>query len=141
MSSTSLPSDSVVLPLRHPAWWLGIGALMLLSVAALLLLPLRGPDFGPAYSDKLAHTLVFCILMTWFSGILQPRYRSAIFASLLLFGTSMEWLQSLVYWRSAEVLDLVFNAVGLLIGWALARAGMAGWAQRLESGLFGKRPT
>ena len=141
MSLTSPPSDSIVLPLRHPSWWLGFGALMLLTVAALLLLPMRGPDFAPAYTDKLVHTLVFCILMTWFSGILKPRYRLAIFASLLLFGTSMEWLQSLVVWRSAEVLDLLFNVIGLLIGWALARAGMAGWTQRLESGFFGERPT
>ena len=141
MSLTSPPSDSIVLPLRYPSWWLGIGVLMLLTVAALLLLPMRGPDFAPAYTDKLVHTLVFCILMTWFSGILKPRYRWAIFAGLLLFGTSMEWLQSLVYWRSAEVLDLLFNVIGLLIGWALARAGMAGWTQRLESGLFGEPPT
>ncbi len=141
MSLTSLPSDSIVLPLRHPSWWLGIGVLMLLTVAALLLLPLRGPDFGPAYTDKLVHTLVFCILMTWFSGILKPRYRLAIFAGLLLFGTSMEWAQSLVHWRSAEVLDLLFNVIGLLIGWALARAGLASWAQRLESTLFGEHPT
>ena len=141
MSSTSPPSDSIVLPLRYPSWWLGIGVLMLLTVAALLLLPLRGPDFGPEFSDKFAHTMVFCILMTWFSGILKRRYRLAIFAGLLLFGTSMEWLQSLVYWRSAEVLDLLFNAIGLLIGWAMAHAGMAGWAQRVESILFGERPT
>jgi VanZ family protein len=141
MSLTSLPSDSIVLPLRHPSWWLGIGVLMLLTVAALLLLPLRGPDFGPAYTDKLVHTLVFCILMTWFSGILKPGYRLAIFASLLLFGTTMEWLQSLVHWRSAEVLDLLFNVIGLLIGWLLARAGLASWAQRLESTLFGEHPT
>lgn len=141
MSLTSLPSDSIVLPLRHPSWWLGIGVLMLLTVAALLLLPLRGPDFGPAYTDKLVHTLVFCILMTWFSGILKPRYRLAIFASLLLFGTTMEWLQSLVHWRSAEVLDLLFNVIGLLIGWVLVRAGLASWAQRLESTLFGEHPT
>lgn len=134
-------SDSIVLPLRHPSWWLGFGVLMLLTVAALLLLPMRGPDFAPAYSDKLVHTLVFCVLMTWFSGILQPRYRLAIFASLLLFGTSMEWLQSLVHWRSAEVLDLLFNVIGLLFGWALARAGMAGWTQRVESTLFGEPPT
>jgi VanZ family protein len=141
MSLTSLPSDSIVLPLRHPSWWLGIGVLMLLTVAALLLLPLRGPDFGPAYTDKLVHTLVFCILMTWFSGILKPGYRLAIFASLLLFGTTMEWLQSLVHWRSAEVLDLLFNVIGLLIGWLLVRAGLASWAQRLESTLFGEHPT
>jgi len=79
--------------------------------------------------------------MTWFSGILKPRYRLAIFASLLLFGTSMEWLQSLVQWRSAEVLDLLFNVIGLLVGWALVRAGMAGWTHRVESVLFGESPT
>ncbi len=141
MSLTSPPSDSIVLPLRYPSWWLGIGVLMLLTVAALLLLPMRGPDFGPAYTDKLVHSLVFCVLMIWFSGILKPRYRLAIFASLLLFGTSMEWAQSLVHWRSAEVLDLLFNVIGLLIGWALARAGLASWAQRLESTLFGEHPT
>jgi VanZ family protein len=141
MSLTSPPSDSIVLPLRYPSWWLGIGVLMLLTVAALLLLPMRGPDFAPAYSDKLVHTLVFCVLMTWFSGILQPRYRLAIFAGLLLFGTSMEWLQSLVYWRSAEALDLLSNVIGLLIGWALVRTGMAGWTQRVESTLFGEPPT
>ena len=141
MSLTSPPSDSIVLPLRYPSWWLGIGVLMLLTVATLLLVPMRGPDFAPAYSDKLVHTLVFCILMTWFSGILKPRYSLAIFASLLLFGTSMEWLQSLVVWRSADVLDLLFNVIGLLIGWALARAGMGGWAQRVESSLFSDGPT
>ncbi len=141
MSLTSPPSDSIVLPLRYPSWWLGIGVLMLLTVAALLLLPMRGPDFAPAYTDKLVHTLVFCILMTWFSGILEPRYRLAIFASLLLFGTSMEWLQSLVQWRSAEVLDLFFNVIGLLVGWTLVRTGMAGWTHRVESVLFGESPT
>ena len=112
---------------------------MLLTVAAVLLLPLRGPDVGPPY-DKLVHALVFCILMTWFSGILQPGYRWAIFAGLLLFGVLLEVLQSVSYWRSGEFLDLVFNAIGLLIGWALARAGMAGWTQRLESGWFGESP-
>lgn len=141
MSLTSLPTDSIVQPLRHPSWWIGIGVLMLFAVASLMLVPMRGPSFGLEFSDKLAHMLVFCVLMTWFSGILKPRYRLALFAGLLLFGTSMEWLQSLVYWRSAEVLDLLFNVIGLLIGWALSHAGMAGWAQRVESGLFGERST
>ena len=140
MLSMSLPSDYVVLSLRYPSWWLGIGVLMLLTVAALMLLPLRAPDVGLSYADGLAHALVYCILMTWFSGILQPGYRLAMFAGLLLFGALLEVLQSFIHWRSGEFLDLVFNAIGLLIGWVLVRAGMAGWAQRLESAWFGESP-
>ena len=141
MSSTSPLSDTVFLPLRYASWWLGIGVVMLLTVAALLLLPVSGPNVGPPYADKLVHMLVFCILMTWFAGIVQPGYRWALFAALLLFGASMEALQSVVYWRSGEFLDLVFNLVGLIVGWGLARAGTAGWIKRLESGWSGGSPT
>ena len=134
----SPPSDYVVLPLRYSSSWLGIGVLMLLTVVALMLLPLRAPNVGVAYSDWFAHAVVFCILMIWFSGILQRSYRWAIFAGLLLFGALLELLQSFIDWRSGEFLDLVFNTIGLLIGWVLVCAGMAGWAQRLESACFGE---
>ena len=134
----SPPSDYVVLPLRYSSSWLGIGVLMLFTVVVLMLLPLRAPNVAPAYSDWFAHALVFCILMIWFSGILQRSYRWAIFAGLLLFGALLELLQSFIDWRSGEFLDLVFNTIGLLIGWVLVRAGMAGWAQRLESACFGE---
>lgn len=138
MLSMSPPSDYAFLPLRYSSSWLGIGVLMLLTVVALMLLPLGAQKVAPVYSDWFAHALVFCILMIWFSGILQRGYRWAIFAGLLLFGALLELLQSFIDWRSGEFLDFVFNAIGLLIGWALVAAGMANWAQRLESAYFRK---
>jgi VanZ family protein len=135
MSSTNPPSDPLTLPLRAIAWWLGIGFLMLAVVLVLSLAPLPEQPLIQKTSDKLAHAAAFFLLLVWFSGIFRPRYRRALFIALLVFGASIEFMQSFTTYRSAEFLDLVFDAVGLGLAWALAAAGLSGWCLRLEARL------
>lgn len=104
---------------NHRILWWTLGALLLAGIAALSLLPIRGPDIDLPNSDKFNHALAYMVLM-WYFGQLA-RCRLAVAGGLLAYGMSIELLQSMLPPRSAELADLVANLVGMLIGSLLLR--------------------
>jgi VanZ family protein len=89
--------------------------------------------------DKLEHGFGYCVLASWFTGI-YPRARDPLIAvAAVSFGVLIEGLQALTPTRSAEVGDALANAVGVAVAIGLARAGLGGWACRVER-LLGVAP-
>jgi VanZ family protein len=82
--------------------------------------------------DKYLHGLTFALLAVWFSGQYSRKRYFAIGAGLFLFGIVIEACQRMVSYRTSDMLDLVADAVGIVIGLAIAAAGVGGWSLRLE---------
>lgn len=83
-------------------------------------------------ADKLLHMGTFTLLAVWFSGqYRRPSYLRVAFA-LLLFGLLIEICQYLVGYREADWFDMAANTVGIVLGFAVAIAGLGGWSLRVE---------
>ncbi len=99
-------------------WRLALAALLVV-VLALALLPL-GPEAPTTGWDKTNHLLAFGTLAV--VGCLgYPKQIARLLPALLAYGGLIEVLQSFTDYRSAEWGDLLADALGLLLGWALCR--------------------
>ena len=101
--------------IREPyrlAWlWYLLGALWLLLVAIFSLIPLPQDDVG--VDDKLIHLLAYALLSGWFSLLVRSRILLVwIVAGLVLFGITIELLQSLTHYRYTEWGDVLANSLG-----------------------------
>lgn len=93
-------------------WYLA-GALMLISVATLSLIP--APDIG--VNDKFSHLLIYLILSAWFSLLVVNRKSLAwVIVGLIAYGVAIEGLQGLTNYRYAELGDILANGAGILLG-------------------------
>ena len=127
-----------MLPLRHARRWQLAGIAVLVLVLAATLLPaiwfmqeMRDPGF--AHRDKWFHAITFMLLTIWFSGQYARRSYWRIAAGMLAFGVLIEVCQrTLTSYRSAEMLDLVADAIGITAGLLVAWAGVGGWSLRVE---------
>ena len=74
-------------------------------------------------SDKLGHFLAYGSLMLWFCFLYATtKPRIAYAAGFVVMGIGLEFVQRALGYRTYEVLDMVANAVGVLLGWAAALA-------------------
>lgn len=93
--------------------WYAIGAIMLLGVAVVSLIP--GPDIG--VSDKLSHLVTYLLLAGWF-GLLAAN-RTALgwtIVGLIGYGMLIELLQGMTDYRYPEWGDVLANGIGVLVG-------------------------
>jgi VanZ family protein len=119
-------------PLRHQRLWLVIGIGLVLTVVYLSLTP-QAPELGFEQSDKLGHLLAYGTLMNWFCQLYDGRGRRiALAAGFVALGIALELVQGMTDYRTADPMDALANAAGVMIGWlcALPRAGK--WLARLE---------
>jgi len=124
--------------LRYGRFWLGGGIFLMAIVLYSAVVPgglmPSFLDLVPSFlTDKALHFLTFMLLMLWFCGVLRWRLSPLVALSLLGFGILIELIQSRLPYRSAEVADAMFDVGGILLGWALAAAGLSGWAVMVES--------
>jgi len=93
--------------------WYFIGAMMLLAVAALSLMP--APDIG--VSDKLSHLVTYFLLAGWFSLLSVNRVALGwTVVGLIGYGILIELLQGMTAYRYPEWGDVLANGVGVLTG-------------------------
>ena len=92
--------------------WCGVGLLLLLS-----LMPAPPDIAGPLGWDKAQHTLAYATLTLWFWQAYQPGWRWVLF--FLVLGAGVELLQAWSGYRSAELGDMLANAIGVGIGLSL----------------------
>jgi VanZ family protein len=105
------------------AWTRWAFLLCLIVVLALSLLPAQPlPTTG---WDKANHVLAFAVLAV-LGCRSYPKRRIRVLLGLLAYGVLIELLQALTGYRTAELLDVVADAVGLVIGWPLARLSLPG---------------
>lgn len=123
--------------LRFGYWWLGGGlALLGYVLYGTLAPPVAVPSF---INDKLAHFFAFAGLMAWFSGVYRPALFPVVAAFLLALGIGIEALQAQLTYRSAEAADVLYDAGGIALAWALALAGLGRWAEEIESRILSRR--
>lgn len=119
--------------LRIGLWVLGAGIIAM--VTALSLLPIRGPDLGIEHADKWQHALAYICLTVYFAQLLPPsaRARGLLALLLLAYGIGIELLQSVLPPRSAELADVLANALGIVVGQVLVLTPLGRVLARLEA--------
>lgn len=90
-------------------------------------------------SDKVEHALVYAFLTVWFRGAYPDRSGVLVGVGLFFLGAAMECLQGFAPTRSMDVADLAANVGGILVGLALAKAGLDRWCAMVESWLSANR--
>lgn len=116
---------------RHRRIWLLLGWGMVFSVAVLSLIPVEA-DLGEG-RDKVAHFVAYGSLSFWFALLFEGRARQlGIAIAFAAMGVAIEFLQGLTDYRSFEVADMVANAIGAALGWALAQTPLGGALDRAE---------
>ena len=115
---------------RRVLQWQVAFVLCAFSVLVLALLPAPPRLFTTGW-DKSNHLLAFSV-MAWLGLRAFPRRVLWVLAGLLAYGVLIEILQSFTPTRSAEWLDLLADALGILVGWLIVR-GQAWIATSLRS--------
>jgi VanZ family protein len=117
--------------LRWHLRWLTAGWVMVVAVVLLSLtrLPFR---VDIADVDKLEHAFAYLVLMAWFGGLSPRAAHRWIALGLLVLGGLIEVAQGLSGYRTADARDLLADAVGIALGWALARSWAPAWFARVE---------
>lgn len=90
----------------------------------------------PYLSDQSMHAFAFFALTIWFAGAYETRSYLPLAAALLAFGGGIELIQSGLTHRSAEMMDLLADGLGVTAGFAVALAGLGRWCQWVESRLL-----
>lgn len=111
-------------PLRRPRLWLALWVGLLLLALLACVLPLPAPATAPRHLDKWQHACTHFVLALYAMNLFAAVHaRQLALVGLALFGASIEAVQGLLPWRSAELADLVANLAGTALG------GMAGWGR------------
>ena len=93
------------------------GLFVLAFMAVTILAFMQVPEMGPRQvSDKLQHALAFYALALLLD-FARPRTEFGVrkFAVLMAYGVAIEFVQYFLPWREFSLLDMVADAVGLLL--------------------------
>lgn len=82
--------------------------------------------------DKWLHGIAFLVLALWFSGLYRRRSYWKVGLGLLLFGLGIEFCQRLVGYRTADMLDVGADAIGIVVGLVIGAISIGGWCLRVE---------
>ena len=127
-----------MLPLRHAGLWRFLSVLLLLGVLASTLSPAFWFDSKVKAlswfenADKWLHGITFLFLSIWFAGLFARATYWRIALGLTLFGFLVEGCQILISFRTADWLDIAANTAGIIVGLAVAAAGLGGWCLWVE---------
>jgi VanZ family protein len=81
------------------------------------------PQVEVAHGDKLGHFGSYALLMFWFARLYVSRSaRMGHAVAFTAMGVVIEFLQGHLGYRSYDVLDMLANATGVMLGWAAASA-------------------
>lgn len=124
-----------MLPLRYGAAWLLMGWLLVFGSIAISLFP-GGAHVPQLVDERVAHFIVYFVLMSWFAGLYPSRRYGLIAGGLLILGVALEVLQgALVPRRAAQLGDIAANVSGIVAAILVALVGLGGWCQRVEKWL------
>jgi len=126
-------------PLKYVNLWLILGWGMVLLVVAVSLIPSPADLVPFKTSDKLAHFMVYFVVMSWFGFIyLQGKKYLILGVVFILMGILLEVLQGMTTYRTMEYRDIMVNSLGVLAGWLLSRTRLSSFLiffeQRIRGG-------
>ena len=115
--STTPVSDHFRLRLR--SFGLGLGWLMVATIIWLSLTT-SPPKLDFASGDKLGHFAAYATLMFWFCQLYASfGTRFAYAVGFVAMGIALEFIQGATGYRTFEWLDMLANAIGVALGWAV----------------------
>lgn len=127
-----------MLPLQHATLWRFLSAAFLVLVLVAAVAPAFWFDSKlKALTwfenvDKWVHAMTFLGLAVWFAGLFATRSYWRIAVGLMLFGFAIEGCQMMISYRTADWVDIGANTAGIIVGLAVAAAGLGGWGLRFE---------
>jgi len=113
--------------LRFKWLWLTIGfsLVAVIFVGSIISIPAEIKQF--VLQDKVMHVSAYACLMGWFTQIYRHDLtRLILVIAFIAMGILIEVLQSMTPTRQFETLDMVANASGVLLAWALAYTWFGG---------------
>ncbi len=128
--------------LKFKICWLIFGVIVLIFCSGLMLLPsewffTKDDTISIPFLDKMMHSALFFLLVIWFSG--QLRSLLVIFFFVSLYGFLIEGAQHLISYRDSDLMDILANVVGALLGIIISRSNTSGWSKRFENKFIIKR--
>jgi len=122
--------------------WLFVGWLLVIGVVYGSLMPSPPTPVTFPDADKVEHVTAYLVLMLWFAQLYtstNARWRVAV--SLVGLGVLIEYLQGWSGYRDFEYLDMVADAAGVSLGWALAWSSLGrsiGWMDSAVGWMLGR---
>jgi glycopeptide antibiotics resistance protein len=118
--------------LRYAALWFA-GAMLLFMIMLTIGLSARLMDAVDHITDDwVVHILGFMVITIAFCGPLQQRFRNKVFIGALVFGVLIEIVQLMIPYRTASLIDMSANLLGLALGWLYLRSKYGDWCLGLE---------
>ena len=123
-------------PLNYKLLWKLANLVILILLVSLLLLPPEWlfsnyiKDLPELLTDKVIHIGVFILWTCWLSGQFISFLKIFFYTSI--FGFLIEVFQYFLPYRSWELLDLLANEIGILIGVIIAIKFTSGWSLLIE---------
>ena len=125
--------------LRYREYWLTSSIFIMFTISSLMLFPsywfFSGNDHIDSQTiDKIFHAFVYFCLVLWFSG--QYKITFTFFLVITLYGALIEFIQYFLPYRSAELMDIFSNQIGVIVGIIISVSGLCGWSKKFENYFF-----
>ncbi|MGQ0658399.1 MAG: VanZ family protein [Chromatiales bacterium] len=111
--------------------WHVAGYLLVAAIIVLSLVP-DPPTPHERGGDKVGHLLAYGTLMLWFVQLHRRPQWLRIALLCMGLGVALECAQEFVGDRTFSYADMLANAIGIAVGWMLARAGLDDLLPRIE---------
>jgi len=121
-------------------WWLGWFWLALAVVVCLV----PGHELPTSFevNDKVSHLVGHGALALYFAGLVPRRSWWKVFVGLVVLGVAIEFAQYFMHvGREGDPRDVIANSLGVVLGLALGRLGLARWPELLAWMLGQRRAT
>lgn len=113
--------------LKYRRIWLSAGWLLVVLVVYFSLAPHPPEPLSFDNADKLEHLLAYAVLSLWLNQLYPSALsRARVAVALVALGVGVEYVQGWTGYRMFDVLDMLANSVGVLIGWLLALTSLGG---------------
>jgi hypothetical protein len=77
--------------------------------------------FDPSRHDVLSHFTAYFIMMIWYARIYSAKYYPRLAVIFILLGIGLECMQGILGTREFQIIDMMFNSIGVLSAWLFAR--------------------
>ena len=121
--------------------WLFIGWIQIGLVIIFSLIPSPSDIPDIIGLDKLMHFSAYAFMMFWFGLCFFPgRTYNRIGYAIIIMGVFLELIQGKIGYRSMSYFDMTSNALGVSLGWVLARTRISSALVYIENSLADKHP-